>query len=106
MPPRSPMSPTAPFWSSAQDVVDFDLCGRSWPGCGATIYECWAWCSLTIGAGVATATQAATLRPWINLASCRSIPPQFVAQPRSEEHTSELQSRRDLVCRLLLEKKN
>src|SRR2546428_9311285 len=31
------------------------------------------------------------------------------AQPqhdRSEEHTSELQSRSDLVCRLLLEKKN
>src|SRR5690349_23537579 len=28
------------------------------------------------------------------------------AEPRSEEHTSELQSRRDLVCRLLLEKKN
>src|SRR6266496_4931361 len=27
------------------------------------------------------------------------------AGPRSEEHTSELQSRRDLVCRLLLEKK-
>src|SRR5438874_8535187 len=26
-------------------------------------------------------------------------------QSRSEEHTSELQSRRDLVCRLLLEKK-
>src|SRR5690349_23771354 len=25
---------------------------------------------------------------------------------RSEEHTSELQSRRDLVCRVLLEKKN
>src|SRR5206468_10540416 len=27
------------------------------------------------------------------------------AAPRSEEHTSELQSRSDLVCRLLLEKK-
>src|SRR3712207_7117192 len=27
------------------------------------------------------------------------------AQPRSEEHTSELQSRQYLVCRLLLEKK-
>src|SRR5690349_24007598 len=27
------------------------------------------------------------------------------AVDRSEEHTSELQSRRDLVCRLLLEKK-
>src|SRR5204862_8008711 len=28
-----------------------------------------------------------------------------VVAARSEEHTSELQSRRDLVCRLLLEKK-
>src|SRR3712207_7394213 len=27
------------------------------------------------------------------------------AEPRSEEHTSELQSRQYLVCRLLLEKK-
>src|SRR5690606_39825835 len=27
------------------------------------------------------------------------------AEPRSEEHTSELQSRENLVCRLLLEKK-
>src|SRR5699024_12151042 len=32
-----------------------------------------------------------------------SIP---VSAARSEEHTSELQSRFDLVCRLLLEKKN
>src|SRR3712207_8033711 len=29
-----------------------------------------------------------------------------VGQQRSEEHTSELQSRQYLVCRLLLEKKN
>src|SRR5699024_12336960 len=29
----------------------------------------------------------------------------LAAQTRSEEHTSELQSRFDLVCRLLLEKK-
>src|SRR5690349_22941234 len=38
------------------------------------------------------------------------IPPAPRGMPqvevRSEEHTSELQSRRDLVCRLLLEKKN
>src|SRR5690349_22356265 len=32
--------------------------------------------------------------------------PGRTVQIRSEEHTSELQSRRDLVCRLLLEKKN
>src|SRR2546430_4206225 len=44
---------------------------------------------------------------------CRSIervqPPPDVAErlgiPRSEEHTSELQSQSNLVCRLLLEKK-
>src|SRR2546430_10894987 len=30
---------------------------------------------------------------------------QFEIQPRSEEHTSELQSQSNLVCRLLLEKK-
>src|SRR3712207_7994221 len=34
-----------------------------------------------------------------------AIPPAGVGQPRSEEHTSELQSRQYLVCRLLLEKK-
>src|SRR5699024_12073068 len=38
------------------------------------------------------------------------LPPPIVsnkiATARSEEHTSELQSRFDLVCRLLLEKKN
>src|SRR5690606_39891516 len=31
---------------------------------------------------------------------------QLVKEQRSEEHTSELQSRENLVCRLLLEKKN
>src|SRR5437867_10624775 len=30
----------------------------------------------------------------------------LLSEPRSEEHTSELQSPYDLVCRLLLEKKN
>src|SRR6267378_607092 len=39
---------------------------------------------------------------------CGSPPsrtPPWSTSARSEEHTSELQSRRDLVCRLLLEKK-
>src|SRR3712207_7966077 len=34
-----------------------------------------------------------------------ALPPGEVAANRSEEHTSELQSRQYLVCRLLLEKK-
>src|SRR5436309_7759003 len=33
------------------------------------------------------------------------VPIAFLALNRSEEHTSELQSRENLVCRLLLEKK-
>src|SRR5438874_8979060 len=59
-----------------------------------------------------------TLFPYTTL--FRSLLPPGVPEPRararrarlqyvgdrSEEHTSELQSRRDLVCRLLLEKKN
>src|SRR5207249_10950696 len=39
--------------------------------------------------------------PDLTPASASTIP----ARDRSEEHTSELQSRFDLVCRLLLEKK-
>src|SRR6266496_1948880 len=50
------------------------------------------------------------------LSSITIMPPDPIIEPalardsystgmRSEEHTSELQSRRDLVCRLLLEKK-
>src|SRR5699024_11798417 len=35
----------------------------------------------------------------------RLVPGPGVDQARSEEHTSELQSRFDLVCRLLLEKR-
>src|SRR5690606_40121142 len=36
--------------------------------------------------------------------SLKMVP--VIQQVRSEEHTSELQSRENLVCRLLLEKKN
>src|SRR5690606_40048612 len=39
------------------------------------------------------------------LAIAAGIPPQYGLYTRSEEHTSELQSRENLVCRLLLEKK-
>src|SRR5204862_5783007 len=39
--------------------------------------------------------------PWVLSVSMRGL----LHSIRSEEHTSELQSRRDLVCRLLLEKK-
>src|SRR5690349_22500179 len=44
----------------------------------------------------------ATPREWLAAAAAT---PAIACPGRSEEHTSELQSRRDLVCRLLLEKK-
>src|SRR5687767_15644568 len=53
----------------------------------------------------------AYLRLDAKLVGCRRggrhlSPPQARLHPRSEEHTSELQSLAYLVCRLLLEKKN
>src|SRR5690606_41588537 len=43
-------------------------------------------------------------RSWLSLSSSSSS--RHCICWRSEEHTSELQSRENLVCRLLLEKKN
>src|SRR5688572_30883050 len=40
-----------------------------------------------------------------NMAPLREASPHGATSPRSEEHTSELQSQSNLVCRLLLEKK-
>src|SRR5690349_23911247 len=43
---------------------------------------------------------------WIPVVTFLQVSADMAVAVRSEEHTSELQSRRDLVCRLLLEKKN
>src|SRR5439155_8917903 len=50
--------------------------------------------------------RATTGRPRYSEWSLMGFAPQYVPVVRSEEHTSELQSRGHLVCRLLLEKKN
>src|SRR2546427_1736914 len=50
---------------------------------------------------------AAQPEPLVSLARQRFVAPErHDLPPRSEEHTSELQSQSNLVCRLLLEKKN
>src|SRR5947209_15138278 len=46
------------------------------------------------------------LRPAPRAGQSRILNTTSIVQGRSEEHTSELQSRQYLVCRLLLEKKN
>src|SRR5690349_22571805 len=53
-----------------------------------------------------TAIWNAVVAHWVlGEARLRILGPSAGLELRSEEHTSELQSRRDLVCRLLLEKK-
>src|SRR2546421_6451123 len=46
------------------------------------------------------------IRAGVTLFTITGVAAIAIAIARSEEHTSELQSRSDLVCRLLLEKKN
>src|SRR3712207_8848788 len=43
--------------------------------------------------------------PGATMKTLNQVEGRIVIDPRSEEHTSELQSRQYLVCRLLLEKK-
>ena len=58
----------------------------------------------TSGLGVNASTLAARIGRGFDLQGRDQVHKQ--EQDRSEEHTSELQSRLYLVCRLLLEKKN
>src|SRR3712207_8623726 len=69
------------------------------------------------GRAIRAAKEGARLRPTTHLSHARPNRPdrrarfktgnrgQHLRKERSEEHTSELQSRQYLVCRLLLEKK-
>src|SRR2546427_7941840 len=54
---------------------------------------------------ITSATRSAQL-PEVPTMTEAGVPMQVTAWFRSEEHTSELQSQSNLVCRLLLEKKN
>src|SRR3712207_7287540 len=96
-PPRSTLFPYTTLFRST-DVFDKTFSARAcyFPRARAT-----AWPRADIGMQVRRAAYdervpfAAPVRPAGGL----------VCQFRSEEHTSELQSRQYLVCRLLLEKK-
>src|SRR3712207_7174721 len=83
-PPRSTLFPYTTLFRSAE--------AAGWAGCSAA--DATGDAPLSGGASPGTAGR-------------RTAPPPAAARgwPRSEEHTSELQSRQYLVCRLLLEKK-
>src|SRR5690349_25009566 len=54
---------------------------------------------------VTTRARIEMMRSTLNICEAQRSGAVVTVLSRSEEHTSELQSRRDLVCRLLLEKK-
>src|SRR5690554_2566439 len=65
-----------------------------------------AGCQLVASCDLAVAeTSARFATPGVNIGLFCSTPMVALSRNRSEEHTSELQSRPHLVCRLLLEKK-
>src|SRR5690606_40427170 len=61
--------------------------------------------SMGPGTGLLFSFAGLALAMWLVHLNARRFQPKRSAA-RSEEHTSELQSRENLVCRLLLEKKN
>src|SRR5256885_8763217 len=84
-PPRSTLFPYTTLFRSVEHHGDSDEQGRA------------------VEVPVARATTALTPDVRGARAHAQHTPP---AKSRSEEHTSELQSPCNLVCRLLLEKKN
>src|SRR5690349_22523041 len=86
--------PTPPFWLA---TVRTRRCGgRGQPPAAGF--------AATAAGGVSRETAASSPTAAPRATSAASVSRETTAA-RSEEHTSELQSRRDLVCRLLLEKK-
>src|SRR2546421_6128016 len=83
-PPRSTLFPYTTLFRSSQ--ISFNFFSRFQPMNLQHLSEC----------------------PKVVVTSIVELQPDFFVSPlkiRSEEHTSELQSRSDIVCRLLLEKK-
>src|SRR5256885_7338358 len=91
-PPSSPLFPYPPLFRSGGDMLrDFS----SFPRCDAGRQDCFEVLG-TVAIGVSE----------IFVRHSAQLSAQFAGRAdRSEEHTSELQSPCNLVCRLLLEKK-
>src|SRR5699024_11572874 len=67
--------------------------------------DCITSCSLPDDSCIVSASNTSTWSSISCSSACSLNSSSYLFTSRSEEHTSELQSRFDLVCRLLLEKK-
>src|SRR3712207_7544751 len=92
-PPRSTLFPYTTLFRSCT-CNSLAPCTRAWASLPVAIFPCGTSTAQTSPARAAYAAALALVLP---------VEAQMT---RSEEHTSELQSRQYLVCRLLLEKKN
>src|SRR2546430_10073016 len=92
---RPPRSPLFPYTTLFRSVADHRLCI---PGHAQSARARRAWRRRIQGLGVISFTRQF-------LCGQRGETMRALAAARSEEHTSELQSQSNLVCRLLLEKK-
>src|SRR3712207_7686976 len=111
-PPRSTLFPYTTLFRSALTVADAPLSPRS-PRSPTTVRSLVASISARSHSRPPEMLFLTSTLPEVRTnRSCVSPPSSIITSPdskatssRSEEHTSELQSRQYLVCRLLLEKK-
>src|SRR5687768_18093103 len=92
--PRPPRSTLFPYTTLFRSPLAFLLAGACWPAHGVVA-------AMLVALGVF----ALCLGFSVAIEFMQVFFPQRTPSIRSEEHTSELQSRLHLVCRLLLEKK-
>src|SRR5207248_10447748 len=98
--PRTPRRSRFPYPTLFRSRANLNR-SPSWPGTPSDS-------KLTGGMNrplTAHSTSSVVVKP-LGVGSFRLSVSSRTESPRSEEHTSELQSPYDLVCRLLLEKKN
>src|SRR5690606_41759590 len=93
-PPPAPLLYTL----SLHDALPTSQVFRILPRSGRMAWNPLSRACLALPPAESPSTRNSSVRPRSSLMQSASL-------PRSEEHTSELQSRENLVCRLLLEKK-
>src|SRR5262245_62725974 len=94
--PRPPTSPLFPYTTLFRSPESASSRARSSPPATSAVPD----------ASGRRADSTSTRTPLARARCAASAPTPSLTSIRSEEHTSELQSLRHLVCRLLLEKKN